>query len=77
MTTIKVQECGCIALPDEIVEQASLYPGSTLTIAIAPDGKTIQLTPSPPRRDQRIHHKARPAPEQNAGCPILCKTKGG
>jgi len=45
MTTIKVQDCGCIALPDEIVEQASLYPGSTLTIAIAPDGKTIQLTP--------------------------------
>jgi hypothetical protein len=45
MTTIKVQECGCIALPDEIVEQTSLYPGSTLTIAVAPDGKSIQLTP--------------------------------
>jgi hypothetical protein len=45
MTTIKVQDCGCIALPDEIVEQTSFYPGSTLTIAIAPDGKTIQLTP--------------------------------
>ncbi|MGC1296014.1 MAG: hypothetical protein WA869_13350 [Alloacidobacterium sp.] len=45
MTAIKVQDCGCIALPDEIVEQASLYPGSTLTIAVAPDGKTIELTP--------------------------------
>ena len=45
MTTIKVQDCGCIALPDEIVEQTSLYPGSTLTITVAPDGKTIQLTP--------------------------------
>jgi hypothetical protein len=45
MTTIKVQECGCIALPEEIVAQTLLYPGSTLSIAIAADGKTIQITP--------------------------------
>ena len=45
MTTIKVQECGCIALPEEIVEKISLYPGTTLNIALAPDGKSIQLTP--------------------------------
>jgi hypothetical protein len=45
MTTIRVQDCGCIALPEEIVEKASLYPGATLNIAIAPDGKSIQLTP--------------------------------
>lgn len=45
MTTIKVQGCGCIALPAEIVEQTSLYPGSTLNVAMAPDGKTVQLNP--------------------------------
>lgn len=45
MATIKVQDCGCIALPEEIVAQTSLYPGSTLSIAVAADGKTIQLTP--------------------------------
>lgn len=45
MTTIKVQDCGCIALPEEIVEQTALYPGATLSISLAPDGKTIQLTP--------------------------------
>jgi hypothetical protein len=61
MTTIKVQDCGCIALPDEIVEQTSLYPGATLTIAIAPDGKTIQLTP--------LTTASRPAnPPQGATC---------
>ena len=45
MATIKVQECGCFALPEEIVEKISLYPGATLNIALAPDGKSIQLTP--------------------------------
>jgi hypothetical protein len=45
MTTIKVQECGCIALSEEIVKKASLYPGATLNIALAPDGKSIQFTP--------------------------------
>ena len=45
MTTIKVQECGCFALPEEIVEKISLYPGATLNIALAPGGKSIQLTP--------------------------------
>lgn len=45
MTTIKVQECGCIALPEEIVEKSSLYPGATLNVAIAPDGKSILLIP--------------------------------
>ena len=45
MTTIKVQECGCFALPEEIVEKISLYPGATLNIALAPDGKSIPLTP--------------------------------
>jgi hypothetical protein len=61
MTTIKVQDCGCIALPDKIVEQTSLYPGSTLTIAVAPDGKTIQLTP--------LETASRPAkPSEGATC---------
>ena len=45
MTTIKVQECGCIALPEEIVMKLSLYPGAMLNIVVAADGKTIQLTP--------------------------------
>jgi len=45
MTTVKVQACGCIALPAEIVEQTSLYPGSILDVVLAPDGKTIRLIP--------------------------------
>ena len=48
MTTIKVQECGCIALPEEIVMKLSLYPGAMLNIVVAADGKTIQLTPLTP-----------------------------
>jgi bifunctional DNA-binding transcriptional regulator/antitoxin component of YhaV-PrlF toxin-antitoxin module len=43
--TIKVQDCGCITLPDHIVEQTGLYPGSILSLAVSQDGKTIQLIP--------------------------------
>ena len=45
MATVKVQECGCIALPQEIVEKTSLYPGAILDIAMTPDGGSIQLVP--------------------------------
>lgn len=62
MTTIKVQDCGCIALPDEIVEQTSLYPGSTLDITVAADGRTIELTPL-----TTTQQPARPSEGANCG----------
>jgi hypothetical protein len=42
---LKVQECGCIALPQHIVEKTCLYPGSTSSISVMDDGKAVQITP--------------------------------
>jgi bifunctional DNA-binding transcriptional regulator/antitoxin component of YhaV-PrlF toxin-antitoxin module len=41
----RVQECGCIALPERVQEQTGLYPGATYEIEIASDGTALLLRP--------------------------------
>jgi bifunctional DNA-binding transcriptional regulator/antitoxin component of YhaV-PrlF toxin-antitoxin module len=41
----RVQECGCIALPEELQELTGLYPGATYEIALAAEGTEIVLRP--------------------------------
>jgi hypothetical protein len=61
MAMIKVQECGCISLPDEVVASLSLYPGATLTVDLAADGKTAVI--------QSVTRVAKPdTPAENAHC---------
>jgi bifunctional DNA-binding transcriptional regulator/antitoxin component of YhaV-PrlF toxin-antitoxin module len=48
----RVQECGCIALPEDIQKQSGLYPGATYEIEITEDGAVVllrSLQPSQPR----------------------------
>jgi len=40
-----VQECGCIALPEELQELTGLYPGATYRIEVAANGVGVLLTP--------------------------------
>lgn len=61
MSFVKVQDCGCIALPEEVVEQARIYPGATLSITAAEDGGSIQIVP--------VERTAKPtAPAEHASC---------
>jgi len=39
----RVQECGCIALPQALQLQTGLYPGATYTLEIAESGTAILL----------------------------------
>jgi hypothetical protein len=41
----KVQECGCIALPESLQEKTGLYPGATYQIEIMPEGAGLFLLP--------------------------------
>jgi bifunctional DNA-binding transcriptional regulator/antitoxin component of YhaV-PrlF toxin-antitoxin module len=41
MTTYKVQDCGCIALPEELQRQTGLRPGATFQIIVTEDGVTL------------------------------------
>jgi hypothetical protein len=41
----RVQECGCIALPESLQEQTGLYAGATYEIEITQDGAAILLRP--------------------------------
>jgi bifunctional DNA-binding transcriptional regulator/antitoxin component of YhaV-PrlF toxin-antitoxin module len=41
----RVQECGCIALPEEIQKKTGLYPGATFQIECTPDGIGLILQP--------------------------------
>jgi bifunctional DNA-binding transcriptional regulator/antitoxin component of YhaV-PrlF toxin-antitoxin module len=44
----RVQECGCIALPEDIQKQSGLYPGATYEIEITEDGAVVLLRPLQP-----------------------------
>jgi hypothetical protein len=49
MTTYKVQDCGCIALPEEVQQQTGLRPGASFQLAVAEDGRSVTLhSISPP-----------------------------
>jgi bifunctional DNA-binding transcriptional regulator/antitoxin component of YhaV-PrlF toxin-antitoxin module len=42
----KVQQCGCIAIPEELVEKTGLRPGARFEMTLAPDGKGIVVVAS-------------------------------
>jgi hypothetical protein len=43
----RVQDCGCIALPEEIQQQTGLHPGATFGIEVLADGAvTLHLVQS-------------------------------
>jgi len=39
-----VQECGCIALPEELQKKTGLYPGASFQYEVAEDGSRLALT---------------------------------
>jgi hypothetical protein len=43
MVTYAVQECGCIALPEELQQKTGLYPGASFQFEVAEDGSSITL----------------------------------
>jgi len=43
VTTYTVQECGCIALPEELQQKTGLYPGASFQFEVAEDGSSITL----------------------------------
>lgn len=46
----RVQECGCIALPEEVQKQVGLYPGASYEMELTEDGAVVlrPLEPSQP-----------------------------
>jgi hypothetical protein len=38
-----VQDCGCIALPEEMQRQTGLFPGASFRIEAADDGSSVTL----------------------------------
>jgi hypothetical protein len=46
----KVQECGCIALPESVQEKTGLYPGATYQIEVMPEGAGLLLLPLETRK---------------------------
>ena len=43
----RVQECGCIALPEEVQKQVGLYPGVSYEMELTDDGAVV-LRPQEP-----------------------------
>jgi len=41
----RVQECGCIALPEELQELTGLYPGTAYKIEVSAEGRGLVLVP--------------------------------
>jgi hypothetical protein len=48
----RVQECGCIALPEELQELTGLYPGATYEIKISAEGRALVLLPLETRQSK-------------------------
>jgi hypothetical protein len=44
VTSYTVQDCGCIALPDELQKLTGLYPGAVFRFEVAEDGSSVTLT---------------------------------
>ena len=43
-SAIVVQDCGCIALPEEIASKLGMMPGAALAVSIDADSRSITLT---------------------------------
>ena len=59
MNTGRVQDCGCIALPEDIQEQTGLYPGATYRIELTSNRQILLIPISP---------QARPEPQTGVRC---------
>lgn len=71
MTAGIVQECGCIALPEELQLRTGLYPGAVFQFQVAEDGSSVTLDSI-----QRIHPVDYPAePVLGAHCGEFPKKK--
>jgi hypothetical protein len=42
--TYKVQDCGCISLPEDLQKVTGLYPGASFQFQVAEDGSRVILT---------------------------------
>lgn len=42
----RVQECGCIAIPEELVARTGLGPGTAYELDLSADGKGIVIMPA-------------------------------
>jgi hypothetical protein len=55
----RVQECGCIALPESLQEQTGLYPGATYQIEVTPEGTGLLLLPMETRQPNDLNPATR------------------
>jgi hypothetical protein len=55
-----VQECGCIALPEDIQEQTGLSAGATFRMEASADGATLMI--------HVVHRTALSEPPAGAAC---------
>jgi hypothetical protein len=58
VTTFTVQECGCIALPEELQQKTGLYPGATFQFEVAEDGSSITLNAIQRTQPSDLNHGA-------------------
>jgi bifunctional DNA-binding transcriptional regulator/antitoxin component of YhaV-PrlF toxin-antitoxin module len=56
----RVQECGCIALPEELQAKTGLYPGATYEIELSAEGHGLLLVP--------LEKRESPPPELGSKC---------
>jgi bifunctional DNA-binding transcriptional regulator/antitoxin component of YhaV-PrlF toxin-antitoxin module len=54
MEIYKVQDCGCIALPEEVQRQTGLGPGATFQMIVAEDGSSVTLNSIHPSQSAEI-----------------------
>ena len=47
MEAIRIQECGCIAIPDSLAESLGMQPGVMLDVAVDPGTRSVTLTVPP------------------------------
>lgn len=54
MTTYTVQDCGCIALPEELQRKTGLGPGASFEFNVAPDGSSVTLSSIRPSQSAEV-----------------------
>jgi hypothetical protein len=52
VTTGRVQDCGCISLPENLQEQTGLYPGATYQIELTSDRHLVLIPVTPQSRPE-------------------------
>ncbi len=59
----RVQDCGCIALPEDLQQKTGLYPGAIFDIDLDSDGHALLLRPLETREKSHIN--------SGAQCPLI------